>query len=90
MWQLTGKPSRPESVKVRCYCPVMHTFTWDSQNQEEILDCDRLYQEDEEEDGTRPEDDRDDDSLLPPFLRQQRELDKAPQQEQSGLGHELE
>ncbi|KGS10725.1 hypothetical protein OA77_30940, partial [Pseudomonas coronafaciens] len=49
MWQITGKPDRPEAVTVRCYCPVMHTFTWDSRNQEEILDCDHLYQEEDEE-----------------------------------------
>jgi len=73
MWQITGKPDRPEAVTVRCYCPVMHTFTWDSKNQEEILDCDHLYQEDEEdEEGPRTLDDPDD---LPPFLRKQREME---------------
>jgi len=89
MWQVTGKPSRPESVKARCYCPVMHTFTWDSQNQEEILDCDRLYQdEDEEEDGKPTMDDQDDDSHLPPFLRQQREREREAQQENVDLERE--
>ena len=72
MWQITGKPDRPEAVTVRCYCPVMHTFTWDSRNQEEILDCDHLYQPEEEEDDL-PESEQDDEENLPPFLRLQRE-----------------
>lgn len=84
MWQITGKPDRPEAVTVRCYCPLMHTFTWDSRNQEEILDCDHLYQEDDEEElpEGRVQDDEND---LPPFLRMQRE---KQQKEQSEGDHE--
>jgi hypothetical protein len=48
----------------------MHTFTWDSKNQEEILDCDHLYQEDD--DRPPAQDDPDD---LPPFLRKHREME---------------
>lgn len=90
MWQLTGKPNRPESVTARCYCPVMHTFTWDSQNQEEILDCDRLYQEEEEdEDGRPPANEQVDESQLPPFLQQQRQRERE-QMELAGLEHDHE
>ncbi|WNV99703.1 hypothetical protein AAH442_27615 (plasmid) [Klebsiella pneumoniae] len=46
MWQLTGTIAKPS---VRCYCRAMHTFTWDNKTQEEILDCDMIYQEDEED-----------------------------------------
>lgn len=81
MWQITGKPDRPDSVTVRCYCPMMHTFTWDSINREEILDCDRLYQEEEEDEEALA--DQDDDSQLPPFLQQQREREKLEQQSHS-------
>ncbi len=86
MWQVTGNPKKPESVKARCYCPVMHTFTWDSQNQEEILDCDRLYQEEDEEEGHPLADDQDD-SQLPPYLQQQRQRERE-QQEHEELDHD--
>ncbi|WP_411566787.1 hypothetical protein ACLIN3_27580 (plasmid) [Pseudomonas orientalis] len=78
MWQITGKPDQPETVTVRCYCPVMHTFTWDNINREEIMDCDRLYQEEEEESRgpARP----DDESDLPPFLRKQKEQERLESQ----------
>ena len=67
MWQLTGKPDQPKSLVVRNYCRAMHTFTWDSRTQEEILDCDHLYEEEEDPDEP-PVDDPDD---VPAFLRQQ-------------------
>ncbi|WP_426120580.1 relaxosome component, NikC family protein [Pseudomonas sp. PSRC3] len=68
MWQLTGKPDNPKSLTLRNYCSAMHTFTWDSKTQEEILDCDRLYEkEDEDKDEPRVNDPDD----IPPFLRQQ-------------------
>jgi hypothetical protein len=87
MWQITGKPDRPEAVTVRCYCPVMHTFTWDSRNQEEILDCDHLYQEEDEEDEELPQSKaQDDENDLPPFLRMQRERQL---QEQAQAEHEI-
>ncbi|MNF62426.1 hypothetical protein D3C84_441070 [compost metagenome] len=74
MWQITGKPDRPEAVTVRCYCPMMHTFTWDSRNQEEILDCDHLYESEEDEGRSPSVTDPDD---VPPFLRQQQERGPA-------------
>lgn len=86
MWQITGKPDRPDAVTVRCYCPMMHTFTWDSINREEILDCDRLYQEEEEEGGPMLEEE--DESQLPPFLRQQREQERAQAAEEDISVHE--
>ncbi|PRW84429.1 relaxosome component, NikC family protein [Pseudomonas fluorescens] len=66
MWQLTGDPKNPKSLTVRNYCSAMHTFTWDSRTQEEILDCDRLYEKEDEE--LAQVEDPDD---VPPFLRQQ-------------------
>ncbi|WP_324729641.1 hypothetical protein [Pseudomonas chlororaphis] len=73
MWQVTGKSERPDQLTARCYCRIMHTFTWDSRTREEILDCDQLYEpEDEEEGGPTLTDD------LPPFLRQQHQ--QSPQQ----------
>jgi hypothetical protein len=57
----------------------MHAFTWDSKNQEEILDCDLLYKE-EEEDEESQQRDPEDLSGLPPFLRQQKEREKAEQE----------
>lgn len=93
MWQITGKPDRPEAVTVRCYCPVMHTFTWDSRNQEEILDCDHLYEEEDEE-GAGPQlSEEEEEASLPPFLRQQRaqQRQQAPQAgEESELPEPLE
>ncbi|EGH16668.1 relaxase, partial [Pseudomonas savastanoi pv. glycinea str. race 4] len=90
MWQITGKPDRPEAVTVRCYCPVMHTFTWDSRNQEEILDCDHLYQEEDEEEGTGPQlSEEEEEAGLPPFLRKQREQQRQ-QALQADAGPELE
>ena len=80
MWQVTGKPAKPESLTVRCYCKVMHTFTWDSRNQEEILDCDLLYQDDEE-DEVDPPTDQDDLSTMPPFLRAQMERERAAKEQ---------
>ncbi|AGN33490.1 relaxosome component, NikC family (plasmid) [Pseudomonas fluorescens A506] len=67
MWQLTGKPDQPKSLVVRNYCTAMHTFTWDSRTQEEILDCDRLYEKEDDPDEP-PLGDPDD---MPAFLRQQ-------------------
>jgi hypothetical protein len=81
MWQITGKPDRPEAVTVRCYCPLMHTFTWDSRNQEEILDCEHLYEEDEEEEKAMHQPEQDDANDLPPFLRMQREKQLKEQAE---------
>ncbi|ALE01097.1 hypothetical protein [Pseudomonas syringae] len=83
MWQITGKPDRPEAVTVRCYCPVMHTFTWDSRNQEEILDCDHLYQEEEEEEGgSGPQlSEEEEEANLPPFLKKQREQQRLQAQQ---------
>ena len=62
MWQLTGTVDRP---CIRCFCRVMHIFTWDNRTQEEILDCDLIYQpeEDEEENPVSPTS-----TGLPPFL----------------------
>jgi len=74
MWQITGKPDQPDKLTVRNYCHAMHTFTWDSKTREEILDCDRLYEKEDEEE---PEDEDD----VPPFLRQQR-LEQAQEQAQ--------
>nr|WP_308812205.1 hypothetical protein [Pseudomonas japonica] len=90
MWQITGKPDRPEAVTVRCYCPVMHTFTWDSRNQEEILDCDHLYEEEEDEEGAAgPQlSAEEEEASLPPFLRQQREQQRQ-QAQQAGDAPEL-
>ncbi|WP_258230397.1 hypothetical protein [Pseudomonas protegens] len=68
MWQITGRASHPEAVTVRCFCRVMHSFTWDSRNREEILDCDQLYQEEEES--------QDEEEELPAFLRAQRERER--------------
>ena len=82
MWQITGKPDRPEAVTVRCYCPLMHTFTWDSRNQEESLDCDHLYQEEDEDDEELTQGKaQDDENDLPPFLRMQRERQLKEQAE---------
>ncbi|EGH45629.1 hypothetical protein PSYPI_26329 [Pseudomonas syringae pv. pisi str. 1704B] len=90
MWQITGKPDRPEAVTVRCYCPVMHTFTWDSRNQEEILDCDHLYQEEDEEEGAGPQlSEEEEEASLPPFVRKQREQQRQ-QALQADAGPELE
>ncbi|WP_233098430.1 hypothetical protein [Pseudomonas sp. MF5691] len=90
MWQITGKPDAPESVTVRCYCQVMHSFTWDSRNREEILDCDHLYEpEDEEEDGDQRG--QGDDSSMPAFLRQQMEQrERQEQEEQADNPSEVE
>ena len=79
MWQVTGKPSQPDKLKVRCYCRAMHTFTWDSVTKEEIVDCDLLYQEEEE---AEPEPKEEDLSSLPPYLRQQRESENLAQKEE--------
>ncbi|MGP5424781.1 hypothetical protein [Pseudomonas helleri] len=88
MWQITGKPAKPEAVTVRCYCKAMHTFTWDSRTKEEILDCDLLYQEDEE-DQEDPQDDPGDLSGMPPFLRQQMERQRAGEEEPHHQGEDL-
>lgn len=96
MWQITGNPDRPDAVTVRCYCPMMHTFTWDSRNQEEILDCDHLYEEeDEDEEGPsrsrRPKAEQDDADDLPPYLKAQREKQLREQAEaELGERHVLE
>ncbi|HFT8641342.1 TPA: hypothetical protein ACGSS6_006546, partial [Pseudomonas aeruginosa] len=68
-WQIMGRDT--ERVTARCYCRTMHTFTWDSKNREEILDCDMLYATEEQEEELEEEEDRSDD--LPPFLRGLRE-----------------
>ncbi|NJP03503.1 hypothetical protein HBH25_21945 [Pseudomonas sp. hsmgli-8] len=81
MWQITGKPDRPEAVTVRCYCPVMHTFTWDSRNQEEILDCDHLYEEEDEEAAPPQLSQAEEEANLPPFLKQQRERQRLEAQQ---------
>lgn len=52
MWQLTGKPESPQA---RCFCRVMHVFTWSGQQQEEILDCDLVYQTEEQAEQKRIE-----------------------------------
>ncbi|MEE9681858.1 relaxosome component, NikC family protein [Pseudomonas sp. LW8] len=77
MWQITGKPDQPDKLTVRNYCQAMHTFTWDSKTREEILDCDRLYEKEDEEELEDEED-------VPPFLRQQR-LEQAQEQAQPVL-----
>jgi hypothetical protein len=84
-WQITGKPERPEAVTVRCYCPRMHTFTWDSRTQEEILDCDFLYDVEDEEEA--PQSDPED---VPAFLRQQQQVPApaAPEHEKPVPEHE--
>ena len=81
VWQLTGNPKNLDSLTVRNYCTVMHTFTWDSRTQEEILDCDRLYEKEEEE-----EQDLDDPDDVPPFLRAQSSQAEAeaPLEQQNG------
>jgi hypothetical protein len=89
MWQITGKPDRPEAVTVRCYCPLMHTFTWDSRNQEEILDCEHLYQEEDEEEELPEAKAQDDENDLPPFLRAQREKQRKEQAEAEQVLHEV-
>lgn len=67
MWQIVGKPEQSESVTARCYCHELHTFVWDSKTNEEILDCDRLYEPEEEEDELKEPNKQD----VPPFLRNQ-------------------
>lgn len=52
MWQLTGKPESPQA---RCFCRVMHVFTWSNQQQEEILDCDLIYMSEEQAEQKRIE-----------------------------------
>ena len=76
MWQITGKPDQPDNLTVRNYCQAMHTFTWDSKTREEILDCDRLY---EKEDEGEIEDEDD----VPPFLRQQRQAEAQERETQA-------
>ncbi|MCY1374224.1 hypothetical protein D9M69_615510 [compost metagenome] len=47
MWHMTGTA---ENVRPRCFCRVMHAFTWPTKTaSDEILDCDLLYQPDEGE-----------------------------------------
>ncbi|MCY1311079.1 hypothetical protein D9M70_613430 [compost metagenome] len=47
MWQLTGKA---DNVTARCFCRVMHAFTWPTKGDgDEILDCDLLYQPEEDD-----------------------------------------
>jgi len=86
MWQITGKANQPKSLTVRCYCPVMHSFTWDSRNQEEILDCDHLYEPEEEEEPNEEDDD------IPAFLRKQMEEQQRQEQEETieYLDHEAQ
>lgn len=63
VWQTTGKST--DKVQVRCFCPVLHSFTWSAQQTEQILDCEHLYKtEEEEEEETDP-------AELPAFLREQ-------------------
>lgn len=80
MWQTMGSPGKPEAVAIRCYCRVMHQFTWDSRNREEILDCDQLYGEGEEAEAEDVEDE-----ALPPFLRAQRAREEADPAEPMNL-----
>lgn len=79
LWQTTGKPSRPDQLQVRCYCRIMHTFTWDKGTKEEILDCDLLYDQEDEEEELETEEDL---SSLPPYLREQREKARQAQEEE--------
>lgn len=82
MWQLTGNVEKP---LIRCFCRVMHSFTWDSRNQEEVLDCDMIYQPEEEEEtlGNTTQ------TSLPPFLASQ--LSQLPSEEPvTDLGPEWE
>lgn len=65
----------------------MHTFVWDAKNQEEILDCDLLYEEkDEDQDAGAPT--AEDLESLPPFLRLQREA-QLQQEHDEGPGPSL-
>ncbi|EGB6200459.1 hypothetical protein L1K71_22100 [Salmonella enterica subsp. enterica serovar Anatum] len=67
-WQLTGNLDSPG---LRCFCRVMHLFSWDSRNPpEEILDCDMIYEPEEEDDETI----HDQEDKLPPFLASRRSL----------------
>ncbi|MCY1454123.1 hypothetical protein D9M71_711640 [compost metagenome] len=47
LWMLAGKT---DNVTPKCFCRQMHAFTWPPMKGqgEEILDCDQLYQLDEE------------------------------------------
>lgn len=65
LWQIVGKPGKPDQVQVRNYCPIMHVFTWSPQVQEEILDCEHLYAEEAEE--------VEDDEPLPAYLAQRKD-----------------
>lgn len=67
MWQLTGTVEKP---LLRCFCRVMHVFTWDSRNQEEVLDCDMIYQPEETEEEVETLGNTTQTSL-PPFLASQ-------------------
>nr|WP_055137714.1 hypothetical protein [Pseudomonas corrugata] len=72
VWQITGKST--DKVQVRCFCPVLHSFTWSAQQTEEILDCEHLYKTEEEEvEETDP-------AELPPFLREQQTSQAQPVQ----------
>ncbi|WP_440057882.1 hypothetical protein [Pseudomonas fragariae (ex Marin et al. 2024)] len=73
LWQITGKASQPHKVQVRCYCPMMHAFTWDAKTQEEILDCEHLYDEEEDVDSEVPPVSEEN---LPPHVRAQREAER--------------
>ncbi len=44
MWQVHG-----EGKEIKAYCRVMHVYTWQTSKPTEILDCDALYQTEEEE-----------------------------------------
>ena len=44
MWQVHDK-----GKEIKAYCRVMHAYTWSTTKPTEILDCDALYQTEEEE-----------------------------------------
>ncbi|EUM20213.1 hypothetical protein L462_04753 [Enterobacter sp. BIDMC 26] len=44
MWQVHN-----QGKEIKSYCRVMHAYTWQTSKPTEILDCDALYEEPEEE-----------------------------------------
>lgn len=64
LWQTTG--TDPLKLTVRCFCPLMHVFTWGAKGDIPIQDCTNLYREEEEKE--LPDQDESD---VPAFLRQQ-------------------
>nr|WP_122423060.1 hypothetical protein [Pseudomonas viridiflava] len=82
LWQIVGKASQPNKVQVRCYCPMMHAFTWDAKTQEEILDCEHLYDEEEDEGESQPAPVSEEE--LPPHVRAQRQAARDKLVEEMG------